>query len=74
MNANLIVVTGCFGAPVREEARRISSERGLPPVDLDREIEQRDGEGTLTLVRGTPVETRVVPLVIKENEDDEDGI
>lgn len=37
------------------------------------EIEQRDGEGTLTLVRGTPVETRVVPLVIKENEDDEEG-
>lgn len=36
------------------------------------EIERRDGEGTLTLVRGTPVETRVVPLIVKENEDDKD--
>lgn len=36
------------------------------------EIERRDGEGTLTLVRGTPVETRVVPLIVKENEDDPD--
>ena len=50
MNANLIVVTGCFGAPVREEARRISEERGLPLVDLDREIEQRDGRTIRRLV------------------------
>ena len=35
------------------------------------EIDRRDGEGSLTLVRGTPVETRVLPLVVKENEEDE---
>ena len=36
------------------------------------EIPQRDGEGTITLVRGTPVEVRVVPLIVKENEEDEE--
>ncbi len=36
------------------------------------EVFKREGEGSLTLVRGTPVETRVVPLIVKENEDDPD--
>ena len=36
------------------------------------EIMKRDGEGSLTLVRGTPLEVRVVPLIVKENEDDKE--
>lgn len=50
MNANLIVVTGCFGAPVAEEARELAAQRGLPLVDLDKEIEQRDGRSIRRLV------------------------
>ena len=35
MNANLIVVTGCFGAPVKEKSLELARQRGLPLVDLD---------------------------------------
>ena len=50
MNANLIVVTGCFGAPVREEAAEIACQKGLPLVDLDSEIQRRDGRSIRRLV------------------------
>ena len=50
MNANLIVVTGCFGAPVLEKANELSRERDLPLVELDKEIEQRDGRTIRRLV------------------------
>ena len=50
MNANLIVVTGCFGAPIMEKARELSAQRGLPLVDLDKEIEHRDGRSIKRLV------------------------
>lgn len=50
MNANLIVVTGCFGAPVLEKAQELSRERELPLVELDKEIEQRDGRTIRRLV------------------------
>lgn len=50
MNANLIVVTGCFGAPVLEKANELSRERELPLVDLDKEIEHRDGRTIRRLV------------------------
>ena len=50
MNANLIVVTGCFGAPVREKAQEISRQKGLPLVDLDSEITKRDGRSIRRLV------------------------
>jgi len=50
MNANLIVVTGCFGAPVLEKAHELSRERELPLVELDKEIEQRDGRSIRRLV------------------------
>lgn len=50
MNANLIVVTGCFGAPVLEKAQELSRERELPLVELDKEIEQRDGRSIRRLV------------------------
>ena len=43
MNANLIIVTGPFGAPVIETARELAAQYGLPLVDLDKEIERRDG-------------------------------
>ena len=36
------------------------------------EIARRDGEGTLTLVRGTPLEVRVIPLSVKEENSDEE--
>ena len=50
MNANLIIVTGCFGAPVLEAARELADRRGLPLVDLDKEIEKRDGRTIRRLV------------------------
>ena len=42
-------------------------------IDNTVEIPRRDGEGTTVLPRGTAVETRIVPLVVKENEEDETG-
>lgn len=57
-------------ARLEEEKKRemlyVSSE------DKAVEVQRRDGEGSITLVRGTEVETRVVPLIVKENEDDPD--
>ena len=50
MNANLIVVTGCFGAPVKEIAQEIARQKGLPLVDLDSEITKRDGRSIRRLV------------------------
>ena len=50
MNANLIVVTGCFGAPVKEEAGLLAQQKGLPLVELDKEIELRDGRSIRRLV------------------------
>lgn len=50
MNANLIVVTGCFGAPVKEKSLELARQRGLPLVDLDNEITKRDGRSIRRLV------------------------
>ena len=50
MNANLIIVTGCFGAPVLKKAREVAAQRSLPLVDLDQEIEKRDGRSIQRLV------------------------
>ena len=50
MNANLIVVTGCFGAPVMEKARELAKLYVLPLVELDKEIERRDGRSIRRLV------------------------
>lgn len=46
----LIVVTGPFGAPIKETARELAASRGLPLVDLDEEIERRDGRSIKRLV------------------------
>lgn len=50
MNANLIVVTGCFGAPILEKSHQLAAQYGLPLVDLDKEIENRDGRSIKRLV------------------------
>lgn len=42
-NRELIFVTGYFGAPIREEAQRIAACKGWSVLDLDHEIEVKDG-------------------------------
>ena len=72
----LLAGGGIFGfmkyrARLEEEKKRetlyVASE------DYTVEAKAREGEETLTLVRGTPVETRVLPLVVKENKEDKQG-
>lgn len=43
LNRQLIFVTGYFGAPILETAREVSSRKAMPVLDLDSEIEKRDG-------------------------------
>lgn len=50
MNADLITVTGYFGAPIEETARRIAAEHSIPLVLLDNEITERDGRSIQRLV------------------------
>jgi shikimate kinase len=50
MNANMVIVTGCFGAPVVTKAKELSRELDLPLVELDKEIEARDGRTIRRLV------------------------
>ena len=50
MKSNLIIVTGCFGAPTREEAQRLAERLDLPLWDLDQEIQRRDGRSIRRLV------------------------
>ncbi|MDO5491210.1 MAG: shikimate kinase [Bacillota bacterium] len=38
-----IFVTGYFGAPIRQTAKKLAKEKGWPLLDLDRIIEERDG-------------------------------
>ena len=47
----MIFVTGYFGAPIREEARRIASRKGWRFLDLDAEIEKTDGRSIARLCR-----------------------
>lgn len=46
----IIIVIGPFGAPVLNTARELAAQRGLPLVDLDHEIELRDGRSIKRLV------------------------
>lgn len=39
----MIFVTGYFGAPIKNVAEGIASERGLEVIDLDKMIEEADG-------------------------------
>ena len=46
---NLIVVTGYFGAPIEETARRIAADKAFALVSLDEEIVKRDGRSILRI-------------------------
>ena len=43
MKNNLIVVTGYFGAPIEETARKIAEDKAFALVSLDEEIAKRGG-------------------------------
>lgn len=43
MRERMIFVTGYFGAPILEEARRIASGKGWSVLDLDALIQEKDG-------------------------------
>lgn len=49
MGKKHIFVTGYFGAPIQEEARRIASSRGWPICDLDAAIAASDGRSIAKL-------------------------
>lgn len=49
MARELIFVTGYFGAPIKEEARRIASSKGWQVLDLDARIEETDGRSIARL-------------------------
>ena len=75
----LLAGGGIFGfIKYREYQARLEEEKKRETLyvaseEYTVEIPAREGEETLTLVRGTPVETRVVPLVVKEDKDDKEG-
>ncbi|MDO4176267.1 MAG: shikimate kinase [Bacillota bacterium] len=50
MSNKLTIVTGYFGAPVLQLAEEIAAEENCPLIDLDREIEKRDGRSIKRLV------------------------
>lgn len=49
-NAEFITVTGYFGAPIEETARKTAADLNLPLVLLDNEITKRDGRSIQRLV------------------------
>ena len=49
MKNNLIVVTGYFGAPIEETARKIAEDKAFALVSLDEEIAKRDGRSILRI-------------------------
>ena len=49
MKPELIFVTGYFGAPIRETAKRIADEKGYELISLDDEIERADGRPVLRI-------------------------
>ncbi len=49
MSKKLILVTGYFGAPIEETARKIAEAQGFAYLSLDREIEKRDGRSITRL-------------------------
>ena len=46
----MIYVTGFFGAPIMATAEKIAKEKGLPLIDLDGEIQAKDGRTIKRLV------------------------
>ncbi len=80
----MLAAGGFFGFKAwqawKTEQARIEAEKKremlyVSSENLTEEAALRDSEEneTMTLVRGTQVEARVVPLVVKENEEDEEG-
>ena len=49
MSRKLVIVTGYFGAPIEETARKLADGRGFAYLSLDREIEKRDGRSITRL-------------------------
>ena len=49
MSKKLVIVTGYFGSPIEEAARKIAEEQGFAFLSLDREIEKRDGRSITRL-------------------------
>lgn len=50
MRGHITIVTGYFGAPITDEARRVAEDTGAALINLDREIEKRDGRSIRRLV------------------------
>ena len=50
MSNRNIIVTGYFGAPIEETARKLAASAGLGYVSLDEEITKRDGRSIRRLV------------------------
>ena len=50
MMGHITIVTGYFGAPIKDEARRLAQDYDAKLIDLDREIEKRDGRSIRRLV------------------------
>ena len=50
MSNRNIIVTGYFGAPIEETARKLAASEGLDYLSLDEEITKRDGRSIKRLV------------------------
>ena len=50
MSNRMIIVTGYFGAPIEETARKLATDKGLEYISLDEEITKRDGRSIKRLV------------------------
>ena len=50
MSNRKIIVTGYFGAPIEETARKLAASEGLEYISLDEEITKRDGRSIKRLV------------------------
>ena len=50
MSNRKIIVTGYFGAPIEETAKKLAASEGLEYISLDEEITKRDGRSIKRLV------------------------
>ena len=50
MSNRRIIVTGYFGAPIEETAKKLAASEGLEYISLDEEITKRDGRSIKRLV------------------------
>ena len=50
MDKRIVIVTGCFGAPIEETARALAASENLRFISLDEEITKRDGRPIKRLV------------------------